>query len=137
MCCGANSEVANSEVSLFSNKFPSDPIGDTKIVPNSRLSNISGNFDYVIDADGNLVVGKSGHTSLANGADVQAAGEIQLYNGNVKWVDNASGHYQPTGPGLSNLVESTFNDIGLDTTGKFEYKTWVPDPTLPRGGSWK
>jgi filamentous hemagglutinin len=61
---------------------------------------------------------------------------IQLHNGNVKWLDNASGHYQPTGPQIQNIAESAFNNIGLDAAGKFQYKVWQPDPTLARGGKW-
>lgn len=100
------------------------------------LPSISGNFNYVVLEDGSLVVGRSAHTSLTNNSPVQAAGEIQLYNGNVKWIDNASGHYQPTGPEIRNIAESAFKKIGIDATGKFQNKIWMPDPSLPRGGKW-
>lgn len=115
---------ADQNVVLFSNKFPNDLIGDPKVVPNDRLSGISGNFNYVVTEDGSLIVGRSGHTSLTGGADVQAAGEVQLYNGNIKWLDNSSGHYQPFGPTLQPTAEDAFNNIGLNATGKFNYRTW-------------
>lgn len=121
---------------LFTNKFPEHEIDVPRIVPNSRLSRISGNYNYVVLEDGALVVGKTGHTSLTGGNPVQAAGEIQLYNGNVKWLDNASGHYQPTGANIGGIAERAFQNAGLDTAGKFVPKIWVADPTLPRGGKW-
>ncbi|WP_254846049.1 LysM peptidoglycan-binding domain-containing protein, partial [Xanthomonas axonopodis] len=116
--------AADQDVVLFSNKFPNDPIGDPKFVPKDRLSGVSGNFNYVVIEDGSLVVGRSGHTSLTGGADVQAAGEVQLYNGNIKWIDNSSGHYRPFGPTLQPTAENAFNSIGLDATGKFKYRNW-------------
>ena len=120
---------------LFENRYPEHIIDSAKIVPNERLSGISGNFNYVITENGNLVIGRSGHTSLTGGAPVQAAGEIQLYNGNVKWIDNASGHYQPSS-NIGSVAEAAFDRAGLNATGKFVPKVWVPDPTLPRGGAW-
>ncbi len=109
---------------LFKNKFPKDIIDVQKIVPNERLSGISGNFNYIVNADGKLIVGRSGHTSLSKGLDVMAAGEVQLYNGKIKWLDNFSGHYQPSGAGLSKIAESAFNSIGIDASGKFIYRTF-------------
>ncbi len=120
---------------LFGNIYPEHVIDPAKMVPNERLRGISGNFNYVITEQGTLIVGRSGHTSLTGGAPVQAAGELQLCNGNVKWIDNASGHYQPSS-NIGSVAETAFNNAGLDATGKFVPKVWVPNPTLPRGGSW-
>lgn len=66
---------------------------------------------------------------------MQAAGEIQLYNGRIKWIDNASGHYQPPSS-IGPVAESAFKNAGLDSNGKFVPKVWVPNPKLPKGGSW-
>jgi hypothetical protein len=121
---------------LFENKFPMDAIGDPKIVPIQALKNMSGNLNYVVLEDGRLIVGKSPHTSLTKNGPVKAAGEIQLHNGKVKWLDNASGHYQPTGPQIKKIAESAFEKIGIDAAGKFQYKVWVPNSSLPRGGKW-
>ncbi|MES2076269.1 MAG: DUF4150 domain-containing protein [Pseudomonadota bacterium] len=132
---GANSTAAAERV-LFENKFPLDKIGDPKIVPPQALKTMSGNLNYVVLEDGRLVVGKSPHTSLSNNTSVQAAGEIQLHNGKVKWLDNASGHYQPTGQHIQNTAESAFGNLGLDAAGKFQYKVWQSDPSLARGGKW-
>lgn len=101
----AKAGVAPNGVALFRNKFSADAIGPQKIVPNERLAGINGNFNYVVTAEGQLIVGRSGHTSLAGGSDVRAAGEVQLYKGNIKWIDNMSGHYQPSGPELPMVAE--------------------------------
>jgi hypothetical protein len=112
------------QLGLFRNRYPLDPIDIAKIVPTSQLSRISGNFNYVINRDGRLVVGRSAHTSLTVGAEMRAAGEVQLFNGRIKWIDNASGHYRPTGTHLGPLVENAFNSVGLDATGKFVLRTF-------------
>lgn len=53
------------------------------------------NVDFVIDMDGNLHIG-SGHSYLANGADVQEAGTMKINSqGYVRSITNASGHYAP------------------------------------------
>lgn len=121
---------------LFENKFPSDKLGNPKIVPPQALKNMSGNLNYVVLDDGRLVIGKSPHTSLTNNKPVQAAGEIQLYNGKVIWLDNASGHYQPTGPNIQIIAESAFCRLGMDAAGKFQFKVWQSDASLARGGKW-
>lgn len=120
---------------LFGNKYPEHMIDVPKIVPNERLGGISGKFNYVVNEEGSLIVGRSGHTSLTGGAPVQAAGEVQLYNGTVKWIDNASGHYQPLAS-IAPVAEAAFNNAGLKATGTFIPKVWVPNPVLPRGGAW-
>ena len=68
---------------------------------------------------------------LANGEPVIAAGHIDLYRGQVKYIDNASGHYQPTGAHLENVINDAFGKIGLDTKGKYINKTWE------EGKGWK
>ena len=133
---GVNRLIQNPTPTLFGNKFPEHQIDNPKIVPNDRLSNVSGKFNYVIQESGSLVIGKTGHTSLTGGAPVQAAGEIKVVNGSVKSVDNASGHFQPVGGAIESITKNAFNNIGIDTSGKFIFKEWVVDPSLPRGGKW-
>lgn len=70
------------------------------------------------------------------GQNVLAAGEVKFVNNEIKFVDNASGHYQPT-PNIEKLVEHTFNQVGVVADGKFVAKVWVPDPKHIRGGQWK
>lgn len=52
--------------------------------------------DFVVDMDGNLHIGR-GHSYLANGMDVQAAGTLKVNNnGQLRKITNASVHYAPT-----------------------------------------
>jgi hypothetical protein len=116
--------------------MPVDAIGDAKIIPNSQLTNVSMKLNYVVLEDGSVVVGKSGHSALANGQSVQAAGEVRLVNGEIRTIDNASGHYQPTAT-VGPIAERAFESIGMNAAGKFQPKIWVSDSKLPNGGLWK
>lgn len=70
--------------------------------------------DFIIDVDGNLNVGR-GHSHLANGADVQAAGKLKVdANGNVRRITNESGHYTPTTE-QAKKYEQIFNSAGIKT----------------------
>ncbi|SHN82375.1 WXG100 family type VII secretion target [Paenibacillus sp. ov031] len=70
--------------------------------------------DFVIDVNGNLKVGR-GHSHLANGADVQAAGKLKVdANGNVRRITNESGHYTPTTE-QAKKYEQIFNSAGIKT----------------------
>jgi hypothetical protein len=128
--------LAVTGVRLYSNKFPLSVIDEAKIVPNGQLGNVSNRFNYVVLEDGSLVVGKSGHTSLAKGQSVQAAGEVRIVNGEIREIDNASGHYQPSAL-VGTTAERAFELNGMNAVGKFQPKIWVFDPKLPNGGSWK
>ncbi|WP_241615187.1 RHS repeat-associated core domain-containing protein [Rhizobium sp. SSA_523] len=56
----------------------------------------NGRFDFVVTESGELKIG-SGHYYLSGGAnEVQAAGQLRLYKGQVMEINNASGHYQPS-----------------------------------------
>jgi filamentous hemagglutinin len=100
-------------------------------------------YNYVVTEDGNLVIGRSfgdpggGHIDLASGNPVSAAGEVKFVNGQLKYLDNSSGHYQPFGPKAQNAAEQAFGNLGYDVGGKYIEKVWVPDPSLPRGGAWR
>lgn len=120
----------------FSNLFPKDRIDVARIVPNDQLRFVSNTFNYTVLEDGSLVVGRSAHTSLTGGASVQAAGEVKIVHGQIKWIDNASGHYQPSAK-TGSIAERAFENIGLKANGTFVPKIWVPNPKLPRGGSWQ
>jgi len=52
---------------VYGNKYPEHSIDPAKVVPIERLSGISGNFNYVVNERGVLIVGRSGHTSLTGG----------------------------------------------------------------------
>lgn len=38
-----------------------------------------------------------GHIHLANGKPVIAAVEVKVVRGEIKYIDNTSGHYEPSG----------------------------------------
>ncbi|MDR3443764.1 hypothetical protein [Dyella sp.] len=100
-------------------------------------------FNYVVTQDGELIIGRQfgepggGHIDLTGGEAVNAAGEVKFVNGDIKYIDNSSGHYQPFGPNAQSAAEQAFSDLGFDVSGKYVEKVWVPDPTLPRGGAWR
>lgn len=76
--------------------------------------------------DGKLILGRSGgnrpngHINLAQGANVQAAGEAKFVNGQLKWIDNASGHYKPSGSAAQNAAVSAFEQAGPGTAKYIE-----------------
>ena len=79
----------------------------------------SGRLQFVVtEADG-LVLGKGGHTALANGRDVLAAGEVKFVNGSIRSINNQSGHYQPSGSSAQRAAESAFEKAGFDSAGKY------------------
>ena len=135
--------VPDTAPSVFTNKFPADEIGTPKIVPNESLANVTQRFNYVVTQDGELIIGRQfgepggGHIDLTGGEAVNAAGEVKFVNGDIKYIDNSSGHYQPFGPNAQSAAEQAFSDLGFDVSGKYVEKVWVPDPTLPRGGAWR
>ncbi|PHS31217.1 MAG: hypothetical protein COA95_07180 [Methylophaga sp.] len=84
----------------------------------------SGRFNYIVTMDGKLVLGRSGlsqpngHINLAQGADVLAAGEAKFVNGQLRTINNASGHYKPSGKTAQNAAVSAFESYGAGT-GKY------------------
>jgi RHS repeat-associated protein len=77
---------------------------------------VTGTFDYVIKNDGKLVIG-TGHYSLSgNSNTVMAAGQMKIVNGQIKMIDNSSGHYQPTVEQGKNAVK-LLEGMGVKTTG--------------------
>ena len=86
---------------LISNKFPNDnqrgkkydfKVRDGRII----LKNGIRYANFVIDENGELKLG-NGHSFLANGKNVKAAGTIKVNKqGYIRRIINTSGHYQPT-----------------------------------------
>lgn len=111
---------------MITNKFPDEaiPIDGKKIdyyIENGRIKGIDGinNVDFVITADGDLLIG-SKHHYLGNGQDVLAAGQLKINGeGQVKRIDNLSGHYRPT---VSEAMryQTLFEKLGLDLNN-----TWL------------
>lgn len=126
----------------FSNQFPDHAIGAPTLVPDTKLTQGIGTYNYVVLENGQLVTGRKfnevggGHIDLANGKPVVAAGEVKIVRGEVKYIDNSSGHYEPSGSAAQAAAERAFSQKGLDVAGKYIEKVWVPDSNNPRKGSW-
>lgn len=92
---------------MITNKFPNEPLDANGKVFGEAFSNegrvsIVGriNFpreaDFVITIDGRLILGAK-HATLAKNADVLAAGTLKLSGrGDIRQIDNLSGHYRPS-----------------------------------------
>lgn len=64
--------------------------------------------------DGNLTLGR-GHSYLANGKDVQAAGSLKVDSqGYVRRIDNLSGHYTPS-VAQTKTFPSQLESLGIRT----------------------
>ncbi|EOZ0650911.1 hemagglutinin repeat-containing protein [Cronobacter muytjensii] len=79
--------------------------------------NMNGQFMYVIDKTGNIIIGtRSGqrmpHPTLIGGKDPQVigAGIVEIRGGKIYSVDNASGHFKP-GAGSIGVAKDTFSKI--------------------------
>ncbi len=102
---GTQQENIRSEIKVdtqtIQNRFPDEvqsgkrfdySIDNGKIYLNNGIQEV----DFVIDMDGNLHLGQ-GHSFLASGVDVQAAGTLKVNSqGYIRRITNASGHYTPT-----------------------------------------
>jgi len=114
-------EKGGAAKKLFANLSPKDPIlkPSTQKIGNILSQNQSGKFNYVVKQDGTLVLGRSGlnrpngHINLAQGGKVQAAGEAKFVNGELKYIDNRSGHYKPSGEEARTAALKAFENQGL------------------------
>jgi RHS repeat-associated protein len=106
---------------LFRNLAPADEIGPAVRFSASQIQQVgySGRLNYIVDEAGSLVIGRTGHTSLAGGAPVQAAGEARFVDGALRGLDNASGHYRPVGESAKKAAENAFEKAGFDAAGKY------------------
>lgn|GEM_PF-2508872 len=106
---------------LFSNLAPADEIVPAVRFAATQIQKVaySGRLNYVVTESGELVLGRTGHTSLSRGADVMAAGEARFVNGALNSINNASGHYRPSGKEASEAAEAAFNQAGFDATGRY------------------
>jgi Hemolysin coregulated protein Hcp (TssD) len=96
-------EKLAAPVQRIPSKFPNEAMpSDGKIIPyhivDGNIKGINGRkqFDFVIDDKGKLIIGNKHHL-LGNGQPVQAAGQLRLNGqGQIRQIDNLSGHYQPS-----------------------------------------
>jgi hypothetical protein len=100
------------------------------------------NILYVVREDGSLVIAPKpsdfsyGHVDLARGQNVLAAGEGKVLWGQVKYIDNASGHYLPQGAIAEAAAMKAFSDYGfkvhngayMNKVFDFNLGRWVKQP---------
>jgi len=88
------------------------------IISNGKINVVgqeftTGRFDYVITLDGKLILGQ-GHHYMSTGAQfVIGAGSMKLVNGELKGINNSSGHYLPTVDQLQNSIDH-LSKMGVD-----------------------
>lgn len=98
---GATSSGNVAPAQRINNRFPADTQVGKEFsfnIENGRIKNVNGinEMDFVIDMNGKLHVGR-GHSFLANGESVQAAGKLKINSdGRLRRITNLSGHYTPT-----------------------------------------
>lgn len=103
----------------FPNQFPDHPTGVPTLISDTKLTQGAGKYNYVVLEDGQLVIGRKfngvggGHIDLANGKPVIAAGEVKILSGKVKYIDNTSGHYEPSGRAAQTAAENAFSQKDL------------------------
>ena len=130
-------------VELFTNQFPNHAIERPNLIPHSQIKNISGRFNYVVTKEGELIIGKKGripgrgHIDLVNGQPVRAAGEVSVVKGEIKYLDNSSGHYLPRGASAQESAEQAFNKLDLNTADKYIEKIWIEDLSMQNRGTWR
>jgi len=114
-------ELASRPNATFLNRFPKDAI-ELRSVPSltqEQVLRMPKNVLYVVKEDGSLVIAPKpadfsyGHVDLARGQNVLAAGEGKVLWGEVKYIDNASGHYLPQGSSAESAAVKAFGDYGF------------------------
>ena len=88
-------------------------IADGKLRFGDVLANGTG--DFVINADGHLIIGDGHHYMSGQAESVIAAGEILIEDGVIKTINNQSGHYQPSEESLSKFLDY-FSELGVDVS---------------------
>lgn len=85
----------------INNRFPDDAQAGKEFtfsIESGKLKDVNGlnEMDFVVDMKNKLHIGR-GHSFLANGESVQAAGKLKINaDGQVRRITNLSGHYTPS-----------------------------------------
>jgi hypothetical protein len=106
----SDSELAKFKVSITSDGKLLDANGAP--LDTTNASNFTGQSKaiYVVDKDGNVFVsleqrvGEFHHSSLGQGLPVAGAGEMQVKDGILQYLNRQSGHYKPTAAQLDQVV---------------------------------
>jgi hypothetical protein len=114
----------NVGAQIFPNLAPREAIGYANTFSSSAIYKVqySGRLNYVVKENGQLVIGRTGHTSLSKGGNVLAADEARFVKGELRSINNASGHYKPSGSSAKNEAEAAFQKAGFNAIGKYTEK---------------
>jgi RHS repeat-associated protein len=117
---GSALKILAAEKGLLTNTLPISTEGkllgsitNGQVVMNGNVK-ASGMFDFVITQSGETLLGRK-HTFLSKGADVFAAGELKMRNGNIVGINNLSGHYVP-GPNVANTYLDIFKAVNINVS---------------------
>jgi uncharacterized Zn-binding protein involved in type VI secretion len=108
----SNAERANYKVTVKNGKLY-DANGNLFDTSDAMTWDGRNKAIYVMDGDGNLYIHKTQilyeihHSSLGQGKPVAGAGEINVRNGVLQYIDNRSGHYQPS----NRLFDQTIHEL--------------------------
>ena len=112
-------EGAGKPVQTIKNRYPGESqsgkefgytVKDGKILIDNSIHDV----DFVVDMNNNLHIGR-GHSFLAGGKDIQAAGTMKVNSqGYVRNITNASGHFAPT-VAQAKLFPNVLNKLGIRT----------------------
>jgi hypothetical protein len=124
----------------FANRVPGETfsIEPVPLLSTEQALRTPGKILYVVKEDGSLVIARTnsnnlfGHFDLAKGENILAGGEGRIYSGQVRSLDNASGHYLPEGPSARDFAVTAFRNAGF-TVPKSAYVEKIYDFTL---GKW-
>ena len=93
--------------------------------------NMNGQYMYVVDMDGNIIIGTRGgqrmpHPTLVGGSNpqVQAAGMIEIRGGKIYSINNASGHFKPSIESLE-VAEDVFSNLPQHIFSK-DFQGYLP-----------
>ena len=93
--------------------------------------NMNGQYMYVVDMDGNIIIGTRGgqrmpHPTLVGGKNpqVQAAGMIEIRGGKIYSINNASGHFKPSIESLE-VAEDVFSNLPQNIFSK-DFQGYLP-----------
>ena len=125
----------------FPNRAPGDTPVPANTVSTTQAGRMTGLLNYVVTENGELVLGRqrssrgdAGHIDLAQGKPVLAAGEVKVVGGQIKSINNQSGHYQPSGPIQRVAAIRALKVIDENAGGKYVEKAFeFPPIEIPWG----
>ena len=102
----------------FANRVPDEKfsIEPVPLLRTEQALRTPGKILYAVKENGSLVIARKdsnnlfGHFDLARGENILAGGKGRIYSGQVKFLDNASGHYLPEGQSAQDAAVNAFGN---------------------------